>query len=58
MGTLTAVSHLETGGAHTCAIAGAAVYCWGANGNGQLGNRTETLQASPVRVCGLPDPCP
>lgn len=58
VGTLTAVSHLETGGAHTCAIAGAAVYCWGANGNGQLGNRTETLQASPVRVCGLPDPCP
>jgi alpha-tubulin suppressor-like RCC1 family protein len=41
--------------AHTCAIAvSGALYCWGSNGSGQLGNGGSNLGLSPVRVTALP----
>ena len=44
------------GGAHTCAIAGAmlAVWCWGANELGQLGDDTnDNIRRNPVRAGSL-----
>lgn len=45
---LTAVS---LGGEHSCSLlATGAVYCWGANGYGQLGNGTTTTGAEPTLI--------
>ena len=38
------------GGDHSCVVAGNDLYCWGHNGNGQVGNNTKTNQASPALV--------
>jgi len=46
-GTITAVS---TGKDTTCALAGGAIYCWGNNEVGQLGNGTTTNSLLPVAV--------
>ncbi len=44
-------SSIDAGVAHTCATTtGGAVYCWGANGFGQLGDGTTTPRPSPVQV--------
>jgi alpha-tubulin suppressor-like RCC1 family protein len=41
------------GALHTCgATTGNQGYCWGANGNGELGNGTHTASSSPVPVSG------
>jgi len=43
---------VSAGGLHTCGrtkVLGI-VYCWGANGQGQLGNATTTNSSVPVRV--------
>jgi len=46
--TFTAVS---AGGAHTCGVTPSrAVYCWGFNDNGQLGNGSTTSSPVPVAV--------
>lgn len=42
------VTSISKGGAHTCAIADAKVYCWGTNG--ALGNSTSASSSSPVAV--------
>jgi len=44
---------VTAGYSHTCGlatVAGAAPYCWGGNGSGQLGDGTKTDQSSPVLV--------
>lgn len=45
--TVTAV---DASGYNTCAVANNAVYCWGANNYGQLGNNTPAGSSSPVPV--------
>ena len=41
---------------HTCAIRGAgALYCWGDNFNGQLGDGTQTDHLSPKRITAVDD---
>lgn len=42
---------VDAGPKHGCAIAGGAVYCWGRNDRGQLGNGRTTDSAVPVTVC-------
>jgi alpha-tubulin suppressor-like RCC1 family protein len=42
---------VSAGGNFTCGVTGAgALYCWGENGDGQLGNGTTTGSPQPVRV--------
>jgi alpha-tubulin suppressor-like RCC1 family protein/uncharacterized protein YjdB len=46
---------LSTGNYHACAMAGGNVaYCWGDNGEGQLGNGTTNLSPAPVKVVYQP----
>jgi alpha-tubulin suppressor-like RCC1 family protein len=48
---LTTVVAVAAGSSHTCALlADGTVRCWGANGNGQLGNAALTNQRTPVTV--------
>jgi alpha-tubulin suppressor-like RCC1 family protein len=45
---------LALGGEHTCALTlDGAVYCWGTNTSGQLGDGSTTGRNSPTRVEGL-----
>jgi alpha-tubulin suppressor-like RCC1 family protein len=52
---LTDVDEIAAGGYHTCAITanGSAVYCWGGNDYGQLGDGSGKDQPTPVKVAGL-----
>jgi hypothetical protein len=44
------------GGRHVCGLTtGGVVYCWGANGNGQLGLRGTGNRLEPVKVMGQLD---
>ena len=47
-----AVGQLALGYSHTCAYVtnGALLKCWGANGNGQLGDGTTTERATPTTI--------
>jgi len=48
-----AFTTVSAGGSHTCGLAGdGRVYCWGLNGNGQLGDGTRTNRSSPKVVAG------
>jgi uncharacterized protein (TIGR02145 family) len=44
------VTQISTGNTHTCALADGKAYCWGYNGNGQLGNNSTTESLVPVAV--------
>jgi alpha-tubulin suppressor-like RCC1 family protein len=45
------LAQITAGYAHTCVVSSAgAAYCWGANGNGQLGNSSTTQSLVPVAV--------
>lgn len=51
-GGLTFAS-VTAGFGHTCGLTrGGAAYCWGDNGNGQLGDGSTTRQPTPVAVAG------
>ncbi len=45
--TVTAVA---AGNVHSCAVADGQAYCWGWNGNGELGNNSTTQSLVPVAV--------
>lgn len=50
-GLSSGITAIAAGYQHSCAIAASgAVQCWGANGNGQLGNGTNTQSTTPVTV--------
>jgi alpha-tubulin suppressor-like RCC1 family protein len=44
------ITTIATGLRHTCAIASGDVYCWGNNGQGQLGNSSNITSNVPVAV--------
>lgn len=47
-----AASSVVTGGSHSCAIAaGGALFCWGGNYDGGLGDGTTSARATPTPVC-------
>ena len=47
------VNGVSAGARHTCGVTPAgAAYCWGLNGNGQLGDGTTAQRTSPVLVAG------
>jgi len=53
-GLSASVLAVALGGEHTCALlATGAVWCWGNNEMGQLGNGTSTTRLVPVQVSGL-----
>ncbi len=53
-GGLTFVS-VSAGGSYTCGVTpNGAIYCWGANASGQLGDGTQIDRSAPVRVTEAP----
>jgi alpha-tubulin suppressor-like RCC1 family protein len=53
-GYLTDITQIRAGSYHACALkTNGAVYCWGANYNGQLGDNTDVNRYTPVQVKGV-----
>lgn len=53
-GDLTDVTSIAAGNNHTCAMTSTgSVYCWGSNGQGQLGDNTVTQRSAPIQVLGV-----
>ena len=54
VGLTSGVSVISTGSAHTCALtASGDTYCWGYNGNGQLGDSSTIHSSIPISIAGL-----
>lgn len=51
--SLSGVLAVATGGSHSCARTAAGAWCWGLNGNGQLGNNGTTSSSVAVPVSGV-----
>ena len=57
------VSQISTGATFACAVDNGVAKCWGSNENGELGNRSTTDSATPVKVyadaakAAYPTPC-
>jgi alpha-tubulin suppressor-like RCC1 family protein len=47
--TFSALS-LGANGYHTCGRVATQVWCWGWNGNGQLGDGSQTMRTEPVQI--------
>lgn len=47
------IEHLTAGERHTCALSKGSVYCWGANGLGQIGQQTTSPRIQPMKVSGI-----
>ncbi|HET9049492.1 MAG TPA: hypothetical protein VFN29_11095 [Chiayiivirga sp.] len=55
-GVLSTIAEVDTGEEYSCALSDAgAVWCWGSNYQGQLGDGSTTPRSRPVQVLGLPD---
>lgn len=53
-GYLSGIVSITVGEAHTCASSSSGnIYCWGANGDGELGNNSTTGSNTPVEVSGV-----
>ena len=51
---LTSATQIAGGGSHSCALLGdQTIRCWGANGDGRLGDGTTFLRTTPVAVTGV-----
>jgi alpha-tubulin suppressor-like RCC1 family protein len=54
VGLASGVTAISVGGWHACALTFAGdAWCWGYNGDGQLGDGTRTARRTPVAVLGL-----
>ena len=47
------VQKVDAAGAYACAIVDTSVYCWGRNDYGNIGNGTNAIQFSPVKLVGV-----
>ncbi|MFO0602317.1 MAG: hypothetical protein U0324_04035 [Polyangiales bacterium] len=54
-GALVGVTQVSASSAHTCAVRGGAVVCWGRNHVGQLGDGTTVNRAAPVAAHAFRD---
>jgi len=53
-GLLSGIASIAAGAVHTCAVSTTgAVYCWGRNSEGELGNNSYTESNVPVQVVGV-----
>ena len=53
-GLLSGIASIAAGGFHTCAVSTTgAVYCWGYNGYGEIGNNSTANSNVPVQVEGV-----
>jgi len=46
----TGVTDVAAGTYHSCAVVSGGLQCWGANGQGQLGDNTKTARTTPIAI--------